>query len=67
MNKEQAKKEYDKIMADVMQKHKEIEAEAKKNDTWSKWGLDSNNHLYKEVDDEAKKKIKLLASMIDEE
>lgn len=67
MDKEQAKKEYDKIMNEVMEKHKEIEEEAKKNGTWSEWGLDSNNHLFKKVDNEAKERIKALASMIDKE
>lgn len=30
-------------------------------------GLDSNNYLLKEVDNEAKERIKKLASLIDEE
>ena len=35
-----------------------IEKEAKKNGTWNDWGLDSNNHLFKAINDEAKEKLK---------
>ncbi len=65
MNKEQAKEEYLKIIREVNRKSDEIIAEAKKNGTW-RMGLDSNNDLFKEIDDEAKKKIKDLLSHITE-
>lgn len=67
MNKEQAKKEYEKIMLDVAKKHEEIEKKAREDGTWQKWGLDSNNALFKQVDNEAKENIQILASMIDED
>ena len=67
MNREEANKEAKKVY-DKWKKDKEaIEEKAKKEGTWQIKGLDSNNHLFKELDDEAKKKIQLLSSMIDEE
>ena len=66
MNKEQAKKEYIKIIQNRNAKAEEIIAKAQKNGTWEK-GLDSNNELFKEIDNEAKKKIELLKKLIDEE
>ena len=66
MTKEQAQKEYEKIIHDVNKKHEEIIKKAQTNGTWLP-GLDSNNYLFKEVDNEAKEKIKKLASLIDEE
>ena len=66
MNKEQARKEYEKIIHDVNKKHEEIIKKAQANGTWLP-GLDSNNYLFKEVDNEAKEKIKKLASLIDKE
>ena len=66
MNKEQARKEYEKIIHDVNKKHEEIIKKAQANGSWLP-GLDSNNYLFKEVNNEAKEKIKKLASLIDEE
>lgn len=37
-----------------------IEKEAKENGTWNDYGLDSNNHLFKALNDEAKEKLKNL-------
>ena len=53
MNKEQARKKYEKIIHDVNKKHEEIIKKAQANGTWMP-GLDSNNYLFKEVDNEAK-------------
>ena len=66
MNKEQARKEYEKIIRETNDKCEEIIKKAKADGTWLP-GLDSNNYLVKEVDNEAKEKIKKLASLIDEE
>ena len=67
MNRKEANKEAKKIY-DKWKKDKEaIEEKAKKEGIWQTKGLDSNNHLFKEVDKEAKKKIQLLETMIDEE
>ena len=37
-----------------------IEKEAKENGTWNEFGLDSNNHLFKAINNEAKEKLKNL-------
>lgn len=66
MTKEQARKEYEKIIHDVSLKHEEIIKKAQADGTWLP-GLDSNNYLFKEVDNEAKEKIKELAEMVDED
>ncbi len=65
MTKEEAKKEYIKIIDEANQKCDEIEKEAKKKGLWSP-GLDSNNHLFREVDEEALRKIKELKAQVDE-
>lgn len=65
MNKEQAKEEYIKIIKEANKKHDVIIKKAKEEGKW-RAGLDSNKSLFKEVDDEAKKKIELLISKIDE-
>lgn len=66
MNREQANKEAEKIFDEVSKKCDEIMREAKENGTWQ-MGLDSNNHLFKEVHEEARKKLGILHSMIDED
>lgn len=65
MNKEQAKKEYIKIIQNRNAKAEEIKAKAQKDGTW-KPGLDSNNALFKEIDNEAKRKIESLKLLLDE-
>ena len=66
MTKEQAQKEYEKIIRETNDKCEENIKKTKADGTWLP-GLDSNNYLFKEVDNEAKEKIKKLASLIDEE
>ncbi len=66
MNKIQADIEAEKIFDNVAKTKEEIMKKAKEDGIW-KMGLDSNNDLFKKVDDEAKEKLKKLASMIDEE
>ena len=66
MNKEQAKKEFIKIIQSRNAKVEKIIAKAQKNGTWKK-GLDSNKELFKEIDNEAKERIELLKRLIDEE
>ena len=65
MNKAQAKTEYIKINQNRNVKAEEIKAKAQKNGTW-KEGFDPNNKLFKEIDNEAKKKIESLKMLIDE-
>ena len=64
MNKEQAKKEYEKIIREGNEKNMAIIEEAKKKGIW-KQGLDSNKELFIENDNETKRKIELLKKMID--
>ena len=64
MTKEQAKKEYEKIIHDANKKVIAITEEAKKNGTW-KPGLDSNTELFEEVNEETRKRVELLKSLID--
>lgn len=67
MNKEEANKEAKKIFEKWEKDKDEIEKKAKENGTWQTVGLDSNNHLFKEIDKKAKGKLKVLKSLIDEE
>ena len=67
MNSTEANKEAKKVYDQWRKDREEIKKKAQESGTWSKYGLDSNNHLFKEVNDEAKEKIKKLASLIDEE
>ena len=66
MNREEANRKAKKIYDEWKKAKEGIEKKAKENGTWKSVGLDSNNHLFKEVDDEAKEKIKKLEAMIDE-
>ena len=67
MNRAEANREAKKIYEKWRKDKEDIEVKAKEDGTWEKLGLDSNNHLFKEVDEEAKAKLKVLESMIDEE
>lgn len=66
MNKQQADTEARKIFQERNRKADEIVKKAKEDGTW-KMGLDSNNSLFEDLDRETKEKLKVLASMIDEE
>lgn len=65
MNKEEARKEYIKIIQERNAKAEVIIAEAKKKGTWEN-GLDSNKALFKGIDEEAKRKIDSLKSKVTE-
>ena len=66
MNKAQADIEAKKIFDERNRKAEEIIKNAKAEGTWQ-MGLDSNNGLFEDLDKETKEKLKVLASMIDEE
>lgn len=66
MNKEAANKEAKKIYEDWTKKREQKEAEARKNGSWIESGLDSNNHLFIDIDAEAKARLKELSKTIDE-
>lgn len=65
MNKSEANNEAKKIFAEWRTKRDQIEREAKENGTWQNSGLDSNNHLFKDIDAEAKEKLKSLSQATD--
>ena len=65
MNKQEADIEVKKIFQETSKKIDEIIAQTKKDGIWQ-MGLDSNRELFEELDRETKKKLKKLASMIDE-
>lgn len=67
MNKEEANKEAKKVFEDWQKKKEKIEKESKQKGTWSNAGLDSNNHLFKDIDEEAKKKLEELSLRIDKD
>lgn len=66
MTKEEANKEAIKIFDERNKKARKIIDEAKRNGTWV-GGLDGDKTMFKEIDDEAKTKLKLLKSLIDED
>ena len=66
MNKKQADIEAHKIFQERNRKAEEIVKQAKKEGKW-KMGLDSNKDLFADLDKETKKRLELLASMIDED
>ena len=65
MTKEEVKIEFYKILDEQNEKKDIIIAEAKKNGTWL-MGLDSNNYLFVDVENETKEKIRLLVYRIEE-
>ncbi len=67
MNKNEANNEAKKIFEEWKKNRDEIEEEAKNRGIWQNVGLDSNNHLFKELNRITKGKLEKLKSMIDEE
>lgn len=66
MNKAEANKEAKKIYDKWCKQKDRIEKEAKKEGKWKNTGLDSNNHLFEELNKKTKEQLQLLKSMIDE-
>lgn len=64
ISKKEADQEAIKLFDERNKKADEIIAKAEEEGRWLP-GLDSNNYLFKELDDEYKKKIKELAERID--
>ncbi len=64
MDKEQAKKEYERILAESSYEIVAIIEEAKKNGTW-KPGLDTNEELFAEHTQKTKRKIEELIRTIE--
>lgn len=65
MTREEADEKAKQIFKELVERHNEIIKQAKKDGVW-KSGLDSNGELFVESDNEAKTKLKELASQIDE-
>lgn len=67
MNRNEANEEAKKIHEQWLKDRNEIEKKAKEDGKWQYIGLDSNNHLFKKINEEAKEKLKALEAMIDED
>lgn len=66
MNKAEANKKAKEVFDKWIEEKEAIEKKAKTDGTWNEVGLDSNNHLFKEVDKKAIEKLDKIKSMIDE-
>ena len=66
MNKKEANERAKEVFEQWQKDREQLEKEAKENGTWQDAGLDSNNHLFKAVDKEAKEKLEKISKMIDE-
>ncbi|MFR2203716.1 MAG: hypothetical protein ACLS6Q_07815 [Christensenellaceae bacterium] len=67
MNREEANREAKLVFEKWRKQKDQIEKKARKNGSWKKIGLDSNNELFKDIDFEAKEKLNSIRSLIDEE
>ena len=59
-NKEKMDEELTELFTNYGRELKRIETEAKENGEWLEIGLDSNQHLFKKLNDEVKKKMIIL-------
>ena len=66
MNKAEANDKAKAVFEEWKKEKEAIEKKAKEDGSWNSLGLDSNNHLFKEADDKAKKKLDEIKSKIDE-
>lgn len=66
MTRAEAKKEAKKVFDWWQEKHDQIVKEAKQNGTWKGFGLDTNRHLFAELDGEAKRRLERIKEQIDE-
>nr|DAE65905.1 MAG TPA: hypothetical protein [Caudoviricetes sp.] len=64
MDRTEANVEAKKIFDKWNEKTNEIEKKAKKDGIWKKEGLDSNNYLFKEINEKAKLELAELESQI---
>ncbi len=63
MNKQETNIEAKRIFEDWQKKRSQIEKDAKEKGNWQDVGFDSNNHLFKDVDNEAKKQLEALSAL----
>lgn len=66
MNNAEANKKAKEVFEQWVEEKEAIEKKAKADGRWNKFGLDSNNHLFKEADKKAKERLGKIKSMIDE-
>lgn len=59
-NEEKMDEELTELFTNYGGELKRIETEAKENGEWIEIGLDSNQHLFKKLNDEVKKKEKMI-------
>lgn len=59
-NEEKMDEELTELFTNYGRELKRIETEAKENGEWIEIGLDSNQHLFKKLNDEVKKKEKMI-------
>ena len=67
MDKVEANKEAKKIFEAWLNNKVKIEQDAKKRGVWSEVGLDSNEHLFLDLNEATKKKIEELKKQITED
>lgn len=66
MNKEEFNIKAKELYNEWLKKTNEIEKNAKENGVWKNYGLDTNNHLFTDLNNEYKEKMNFLKSMLDE-
>lgn len=66
-NEEKMDEELTELFTNYGQELKRIEKEAKENGEWLEIGLDSNQHLFKKLNDEVKKKEKMIIAKYKEQ
>lgn len=66
MTKAEANKNAEKAVKEFYSKTEEIEIKAKEDGTWCYYGLDSNNHLFRDEREKLKEKLKQIELSIDE-
>ena len=64
---ERMRDELTRLYTDYARKREEIEKGAKENGEWLEIGLDSNQHLFKKLNDEVKKKEKMIIAKYKEQ
>lgn len=57
MNKAEANKKAKQVFEEWIKECEEIKKKAKENGIWSFFGLDSNNHLFKEANRKVKERL----------
>lgn len=67
MTKEQLDIEREKLFEEFNRRYEEIKTQAQKDGAWSYWGLDANEHLFKDLRKEMIQKVQDLKKKFEEE